>query len=1345
MTSTTHIQYTPVDFDPFAGPSIEQLVPITEPQTEIWLACQFGGDDASRAYNESVSLRLRGSLNRTALERAANALVSRHEALRSAFSGDGKTVLIFEPTPVQLTFADLSGEPEVEQRAVVKAFLSDQARVVFDLQNGPLYQMALHRLSEIEHLFTLTAHHIVCDGWSAGVALQDLGTFYTAFAHGKIPLLPPAESVGAFAVEEQTFIQSPDYQAVEQFWLNQYADSVPAVDLPTDFPRPPRRTYASHRQDYRLDDNLTAALRKLGQRAGCSLVSTLLISFEVWLHRQTGQTDLIVGLPAAGQSATGHGRLMGHCVNLLPIRSKPQPDQSFSDYLTSRRDGILDAFEYGRLTFGSLLKKLAIPRDSARVPLVPVMFNVDFGLDEGILFHDLAVELISNPRQFEAVDLFVNAGGTQQSLVIEWSYNTQLFRPETIDGFMAQFVALLREVTANPNSLLGSQTKTVAADTANESRVDGPIAGYPGAPLHDLLAQTATRYAQKTALEFNGQQLTYAELHNQANLLAHQLREQGIGPTNIVGVMVDRSVEMVVSILGVLKAGAAYLPLDPAFPHDRLTFMLADAGATLVLTTGKYAGRLNHSIPELIVDKALANENVKRSEALVAQLSPDATAYVLYTSGSTGKPKGVPISHRNLVNLLYGMMAWPGMTDKDKFLSVTTISFDISNVELFLPLLVGGTLVLADSETAKDGRALLAALQQPGISVFQATPATHRMLLASGWNDPLPLKLISGGEPMTPDLAKKLTARTQSVWNIYGPTETTIYSIGKQILPTDTVITIGKPVQNTQVYLLDEQQRPVAPGAVGEICIGGDGVARGYLNRPELTAEKFIQNPFGPGTLYRTGDLGQLTPDGEILCLGRMDQQVKIRGFRIELGEVENTLGTVADIREVVVLAREDRPGLGTVGGQRLVAYVVPTNDPPAQPTTAPRERVMAWRQQARQTLPDYMVPADFVLVSSFVLTPSGKIDRKALAQLRVGTAVTTSLNGNGVGKEEKLLRTIWSEVLGVDDIGLNDSFFDLGGHSMLALQAMTRLEKETDRRLPLATLFEYPTIEKLAELLRQDKPQTPTPSLVTIKGYGSKMPIYIVHGGGLNLLTFRGLVEHMDAEQPIYGFQARGLDGIEEPLDNMDAIAADYLEELLQQNPNGPYALAGYSFGGYIALEMARQLKAMGKPVKLLGMFDTNAEESVEGRPFLDRMAWKLGRQLPKMAWIGRSLIEQPLPTLKYQGEFVERKVKGVLRAFGLANETTYEEIGDENLIRIIEKHEIAFQNYRMKPYDGAIDVFKARKRLYFVEDREFLGWKKYALRGVRVHHVPGDHKEMLLPPNDREFAQILQAALDR
>ena len=1330
MNTSIDISYTPVDFDPFAGPAIELLAPLTEPQTELWLACQFGGDDANRAYNESISVRLHGSLDRAAFEWAMGAVVERHQALRSAFSGDGKTMLVFRDAAFTMAYDDLSGLAENEQQTAIDQYLSTDAQHIFDLQNGPLVGVRLLKLADTEHLFVLAAHHIVCDGWSFGVALQDLSTLYSERTQGQIPQLPPAEQIGAYAIEQIAFEQTADYKSIENFWLNQYRDPVPVLDLPLDFPRPARRTYASHRQDYRLDDKLTLSLRKLGQRAGCSFVSTLLVSFEVLLHRLTGQTDLVVGLPAAGQSATNHQRLVGHCVNLLPIRSHPQPNQSFIDYLKSRREPILDAFENQRLTFGSLLKKLPIPRDPARIPLVPVMFNVEFGMDEGVHFQGLTFDFTSNPRQFEAVDLFVNAGGTQQSLTIEWSYNTQLFRPETIAGFHRQFVGLLECLVADPSAPLICPVNLIEA----------PAVASPKQTLHELLGETARTYPDKVAVRFNGQSLTYAQLHGQANQLAHVLIEKGVRPGDRVGLSIDRSLELVVSLLAVMKAGGQYIPTDPRHPTDRIQYVMADASCSVLLTNRAHEGRIALPLRELLLETIWPTLDTYPPTEPVVLVAADAPIYVLYTSGTTGRPKGVQIRHDSVVNVLQGLARKPGLTATDKTVTMGTIAFDITTAEIYLPLLVGAELVVVDAATVSNGQTLAALLVREQITFVQTTPATLRMLWETGWRGNANLRVISCAEALPSDLAQKLLATCAALYNYYGPTETTVYATGTQILSADAPITIGVPIDNARIVIVDEQLQPVADGQPGELLIGGAGVGSGYLNQPKLTDIKFIRPSFAPHErFYRTGDLGKRMPAGDIQYLGRIDAQIKIRGHRIEPGEVEHHLIRIDDIENAVVVAREDQPG-----HQRLVAYVV-LNDPTA-PTCIDREQVLRWRAALSTVLPAYMVPGDFVALNELPVTPNGKLDRKALPTLEqaapTGTVPRLTLPST---PEEKQIAGIWQQVFGLATISIDDNFFDLGGHSMLAVRVMAQLERETGRRLPVSTLFESATIRSMARLIRPEQRIKLKHSLVPIKPYGSKMPIYVVHGGGLNLLTFRGLIEYMDPEQPIYGFQARGLDGTEEPLDSMEAIAADYLEELLEQNPDGPYALAGYSFGGYVALEMARQLHDQGKTVKLLGMFDTNAEDSAESRPFLDRMAWRIGRQLPKMAWIGRSLIEHPLPTLRYQGEYVERQVKNVLKAVGLADEQTYSEIQDENLLRIIEKHEIAFHNYRMQPYDGLIDVFKAKKRLYFVEDREFLGWKKYALQGVRIHNVPGDHKEMLHPPNDKEFARILQQALDQ
>lgn len=1358
--STTSEQLIAVDFDPFAGPEIVRLAPATEPQIEIWTTCQLGGDEANLSFNESVSLRFNGPLDKVALERAWHALVERHEALHSAFSADGNQICVFGDYSIELAYHDYADKDPAEQQQLIDDYVKQDALFVFDLVNGPLAKVSLLKLSDTDHLFTLTVHHLVGDGWSLGIMLQDMGVYYSAYCQNRIPDLPEAPAYSTYAAEQKQFMASDAYREIERFWVNQHKIPAPVLDLPSDFARPAMRSYPIARRDHALDATLGLAVKKMGARAGCSFVTTLVASFEVFLHRLTGLDDIVLGLPTAGQSATGYLGLVGHCVNLLPLRSHPRSELSFLQFLQERKGELLDAFDHQQLTFGSLLRKLPIVRDPSRVPLVPVIFNVDMGLDDGVNFQGLTYQLISNPRQYGAVDLFLNISGssTTASLVLEWSYNTQLFKESSIDRMMAEFEQLLRVVVDTPSILIED---VKLADESEQIRKladwNNTAADYPRThSLSDLLAQTAAQYPDKTALVFTkkipGQQvMTYRQVEERVNQLAHAIRRRDIGTgkgTPIVGVLLDRSPDLVIALLAVLKVGAAYVPIDPEYPHDRIAYMLTDSSADMLITSRKYNtsepvtypqnGRTVHQPTVLLMETVLAELETYPKTAPDIQVGGNDLAYILYTSGSTGQPKGVQIEHHNLVNLLTGMIPWPGITKDDNLLAVTTVSFDIAGLELYLPLLVGATLVLADTDTARDGRALLEAIPAWQVSMIQATPVTYKMMLSAGWEQPLPLKILCCGEPMSKDLAQKLIPRCDSLWNMYGPTETTIYSTGKQILATDEIITIGRPIQNTQAYILDEHLNPLPEGSVGELYIAGEGVARGYLNRPDLTRERFVDNPFDRsknGKMYRTGDLGKFINAGEIHCLGRVDQQVKVRGYRIELGEIEHALVTQTGISEAVVTAREDRPG-----DQRLVAYIV--TSPPLAPDTF-RKQVPVWRTNLQDVLPVYMVPSEFVSLEQLPITPNGKIDRKALPKPAALPVVASEAAAEPVTKTEKLIAEIWKEALDLNQISLDTDFFEAGGHSMIAVQVMAQLEKETGKRLPLSTLMTYPTIRKLAELFQADVQPISWKSLVPIKPEGSKVPIYIIHGIGLNLLNFSSLVSYMDAEQPIYGLQALGLDGKDEPLDNMEAIAAHYLSEVLEQNPDGPYSIAGYSFGGYVALEMARQLKEMGKVVKLLAMFDTNAQESDNKKSGLAWLSRKINRQLPKLIWFTNSLIKSPISTLQYQKQYVKRQVNALLQATGLQEKPQVVKQLD-HLHHIMEKHELAFDSYSMKPYDGIVDLFKAELRVYFVDDLKYLGWGKYALRGVRVHNVPGDHKQMLLPPNDKVFAESLQRALD-
>ncbi|GAB3641454.1 amino acid adenylation domain-containing protein [Spirosoma arcticum] len=1724
--------FTVVDYNPFTGPEISHLAPTTEPQLEIWAACRLGGDDANRSYNESNSLHFRGRLDRVAMERAVQALFQRHEALRSVFSGNGEQICFLARPTNGLLYRDFSGETTIDGEQLVRDYVAQEMQHVFDLANGPLLRASLLKLSDDEHYLVLTGHHIITDGWSTHVILQDLGKLYSAYFQGSPVDLPPAPSYAQHAIEQAQFVKSKTYEPVEKFWLNQYAGNIPLVNLPTDRPRPASRTYQGHRIDYAVDAELVAAIKQMGVGAGTSFVTTLMAGFEVFLHRVTGQQELVLGLPAAGQSFTGNTRMVGHFVNMLPLRSHVKPDERFVDYLKQRKTAMFDAYEQQQITFGSLLKKLNLTRDPSRIPLVPVIFNIDMGKAVGVNYAGLTYQITSNPRAYENFELFLNVTDAESVLTLEWSYNTHLFKAATIDRLMREFEQLLRALVADPSVRIGAVPTLYDSERlAQLARWNQTEADYPrNIALTQLISQTAAQYPAKTAITCNGQALSYQAMDERANQLAHYLVQQGIRVGDLVGVALDRSPDMLVTLLAVMKAGAAYIPLDPAYPQDRIQFMLTDSQAKLLITSEKHSRRLASATAQVLLESALAESAQYPKTKPDVAVSGNTLAYVLYTSGSTGKPKGVLITHRNIVNLLWSMQTWPGIGQDDVLLAVTTISFDIAGLELYLSLTAGATVALADAETAKDGRALVQIIREQPITLMQATPATYKMMLDAGWEPTTTpggsaLNILCCGEPMSMDLAHKLLPRCRTLWNMYGPTETTIYSTGKQILASDPVITIGRPIQNTQVYVLDPSLRPVAEGMDGEIYLAGDGVAQGYLNRAELTAERFVDNPFGGGKMYRTGDLGRFVNDGEIQCLGRIDNQVKLRGYRIELGEIENTLNTFEDVKEAVVMAREDNSG-----DQRLVAYVVPesaTNssdkmlswhdqwdriyrtgegitaqvsgrdvfqfevkewegqavkrvqalnpkrimelgcgagqmlfplapevdqyigtdyaesaidtirqkmavqperwqhvsvatapasdfslvkepldlvlmhsvaqyfpdvdyllrviekattvvakggcifigdmqtkstlnmlhtadqishsapdvtlrkfrqiidrrifledemmadtaffyrlpelipaikgvdvqlregqysneatkyhydvwlyvgeapqvvdvdqtiywnpdygmndleaelranadrvvelkavanrrtasdyalfqtieyldenlslsemkqriqpvvegvDPdvfrtvgetlgfkthvrwandgadqrfdvifipiqlknaiPAAPAfpdlnyasatdyvrnpfkadqVVSTEQIQAWKQRALLSLPDYMVPSQFVVLTKLPLTPNGKIDRKALP---APGSEKTARKDEYVGPRnelEKLVTAVWCDLLKLERISVFDNFFELGGHSLIALHIMVRLEKESGRRLPLAALLEHSTIEKLALLLQTDSDSVNWDSLVPIKPEGTKIPLYIVHGAGLNVLLFNALTAHLDPEQPVFGLQAKGLNGVDEPLTSIEEIAAHYIDCIMRQNPNGPYALGGYSFGGIIAYEMSKQLLNRGKEVKLLALFDTHADQSDYFDPWLSKQWNNMLLGVKKYSYTFVLLKKDFRGTINYKKNSVKRRITGLYSKVKYGED--FSKVHRGNNYKVYEANSIAARKYRLSPHEITIDLFRAKQRMYYWEDFEYLGWKPFALKGINVHEVPGDHANLFYPPNDKDVARVLQNVLN-
>lgn len=1050
---------TAVDFDPFALGELSRTAPATASQQEIWLSVQMG-QGANCAYNESSTVSLSGTLDFTLLDAALQQLIQRHEALRTTFTADGQTMCIADELRIDHPLVDLSHLSATEQQERLQTLQQQVVTEPFDLEQGPLFRAQTLKFSPQDHRLILTAHHIICDGWSWGVLLPELGQVYTGLVTGTEPELDEVAQLSDYSFNLEAEADSTETAETLEYWRSLYAENIPVLDFPTDRPRPPLRSFASQREDWDLPAELVTALKQLGAQRHCSFMTTLLSAFEIFLHRVTGQTDIPLGIFAAGQAAVGDFCLVGHCVNTLPLRTQVAPQISFSDYLRTRNSQILDAYDHQQFTFGDLVQTLSMSRDPSRIPLIPIIFNIDQGLPpDQMPFEGLTIAQATNPRAYENFEMFINATELQGVVTLECQYSTALFDADTIRQRLAEFQTLLEGMIANPEQAIGALSLLPQAELAQLQLWNRTAADFPrDRCIHHLVEAQAVQTPDAIAVRFGNEQLTYAALNHKANQLAGYLQSQGVQTEQLVGLCCDRGLEMMIGLLGILKAGATYVPIDPAYPPDRITWVLEDAQISLLLTQSHLQSELPATSAKMVRLDA-DWDAIAAAHSGDANITNNATAtnlaYVIYTSGSTGKPKGVQLQHQSVVNFLTTMREKPGLVAGDVLLAVTTLSFDIAVLELFLPLTVGATVLLASRDEARDGNALLQILETAGVTAMQATPTTWSMLLATGWQGSPQLKVLSGGEALPQALAAQLTLKVKELWNMYGPTETTIWSAVSKITADTETIAIGQPIANTQLYVLDANLQQLPIGVPGELYIGGSGLARGYLNRPDLTAERFVTNPLIPGErIYRTGDLARWRADGQVECLGRVDYQVKVRGFRIELGEIEAVLTQHPDVKEAVVIVREDQPG-----EKVLCGYFVPNAgiDPKQY------DRLPDVREFLRSQLPDYMVPTQFMVLDALPLTPNGKVDRRALPQPDIASQIVRNYVAPRT-EVERQIADIWAEVLNLEQVGIHDNFFDLGGYSLLAVQIVARLRQGLNVEILLPQLFELPTIAELAK-----------------------------------------------------------------------------------------------------------------------------------------------------------------------------------------------------------------------------------------------------------------------------------------
>ncbi|NJN67597.1 MAG: amino acid adenylation domain-containing protein [Chloroflexaceae bacterium] len=1053
--------------------------PLSFAQQRLWLLEQLA--PGLPMYNMSGFARFSGPLDRQAVRQCLAAVVARHETLRTTFTtAEGLPVQVISPDlTVPIDEVDLSGPPGASEETLVNLAV-EEARQPFDLTTGPLCRIQLVCLAQDDHAVVLTMHHIISDGVSIRVLFQDAIAVYEALVRGREPQLPELPIQYAdFAVWQRKWLQGERLEQPLRYWKAQLGGDLPVLQLPTDRPRPAMQTFVGARQTFGLPPVLTRALRELSQREGVTLFMVLLAAFQTLLSRSTGQEDILVGSPIANRNRSEVEPLIGFFVNTLVLRTDLSGNPTFRDLLKRVQQVALGAYAHDELPFEKLVEELQPERHMSHTPLFQVLFGLQSDPTAAVEMAGLTMHFREIDSRTSKCDLTLNMTEKTDTIEGYLEYNTDLFDDTTMTRLLRHFQAVLQGVVANPACrladipLLTDEERREILVGWNDTRTD-----YPNElTVHQLFERQAAQRPDAPAVSFAGQQLTYGELNERANRLAHYLRTLGVGPERFVAICLERSADLIVGILAILKAGGTYVPLDPTYPQERLAYMLEDTRATVLLTQEQLRASLptHRGVQVVSMDMDAQWEAIarQRGENPANHTTPDHLAYVMYTSGSTGNPKGIGIPHRAINRLVFNTNYLDVQPD-DRMAQAANASFDAATFEFWGALLHGALVVGISKDVALSPHEFAAQLREQGITTLFLTTALFNQLAREVPDAFATLRhVLFGGEAVDPRWVREVLQKgaPARLLHVYGPTESTTYATWYLVREVDEnapTIPIGYPLSNTTTYVLDQSMQPVPIGVTGELYLGGDGLARGYHQRPALTAERFVPDPFSrrPGArLYRTGDLVRCLPDGAIVFLGRTDHQVKIRGFRIELGEIEAALASHPAVRETVVLAREDAPG-----ERRLVAYIVPAQVPGAesQEAVAPIPAVHDLRAFLKERLPDYMIPAAFITMDALPLTPNGKVDRRKLPAPGVARPDLASSFVAPSTPVETMLASIWGEVLKLERVGVEDNFFDLGGYSLAAVQVIARVRETFQVELPLRSLFEIPTVAGLSRLIEE-------------------------------------------------------------------------------------------------------------------------------------------------------------------------------------------------------------------------------------------------------------------------------------
>jgi amino acid adenylation domain-containing protein len=1352
------------------------VFPLSFSQQRLWILDKMGPGNA--AYNLPMAIRFRGTLHVTALEKCINEIVHRHETLRTSFTVvDGNPMQVVHP-PLQLPLrvVDLSSWPAAEIELEALNLISEESQRAFDLEHAPLLRTTLLKLSETEHIFLILVHHIVSDAWSMVVFMRELETLYRGFCNGESPQLPPLSIQYAdFAQWQLHWVESGGIEAQLAYWREQLGGELPQLDILLNRPRPATPSNRSKHINLKLPVALSKALNELSHAEQATLFMTMLAAFKLLLQRCTGLDDIIVGTPIAGRNRAEVENLIGFFINTLVLRTNLSGSPTFRELIQRVKKIALDAYTHQDVPFEALLVELHPERDLNRTPLFQVFFNM-INLDEQKTeLPGLVMEGFDMPDIGSKFDLTMYLTERVNQIELTLVYNKDLFYPERMTELLAQYEILLLQIVANPNQTINQFD--LETERAKVSLPD-PQVNLPqdwDEPTHYMFMKQAKRAPNNIALVDKFDSWTYQELDLHSNQVAHCLQENGIGPQDIVAIYAHRSAALIVALLGIWKAGGAFLILDPAHPAQRQIDYLHNAKPKAWIHL-KAAGIPPQHLSEFIEESGyccqLEMPSTKKEIGLLlhsySSSSPTPTvkagdlAYIAFTSGSMGRPKGIVGIHGPISHFFKWQVKRFSLLETDRFSMLSGLAHDPLMRDLFTPLTIGAMLCIPDQEEILSTLALFSWMKEQHISVSHLTPAMEQILV--GVKEQTTLEDLRyaffAGETLTwrHVTTLKEVAPTVTCVNFYGATETPQamgYTVIDSVSPVkddsstsySRQIPIGQGIDAVQLLILNTAGQRCGIGEIGEIYIRTPHLSMGYLNDDELTRQRFVVNPFTKDTsdrVYKTGDLGRYHPNGDVEFMGRKDRQVKVRGFRVELSEIEAVLHQHSMVKQSIVSIWD-----ADEGDKRLAAYIIPQEKGFNDSTIL--------REYLKQHLPSYMIPGSFIFLDVFPITPNGKIDYRALPPSDMGLSrERDELVAARNTTEEKLLG-IWEEILKKHPIGVKDSFFELGGHSLIAVHMFTRINHEFDVNLPLATLFQEPTIEHLANIIQQHKKGKQTwSSLIAIEPSGMHPPFFCVHGLTGDILWFRDLARYLSPDYPFYGLQSRGLDGIQAPLERIEEMSAHYIVEIRRFQPKGPYYLGGASFGGTVALEMAQQLLAQGEKVAMLAIFD-HAPPNIK----LDEEKGKIRRRMTILYRVLRNFPHWLAEFIKLgpSGMWLRasRKLRLIKKINNQAdiNQSGSEQLNAHDLIdfaselsahrqQLITSNHQALKAYIPTSYAGKITLFRALNRpLLNVYDPES-GWQKLAPGRVEVFDIPSSHEGMFKKPSVDELAKKLKACLD-